>query len=1039
MSFKPNLSLNLTRFALGHRRLTLFGAVLVLLAGIAAFLNFPSQEEPSITVRDALVSVANPGMGSLRIEALVARPVEESLREIAGIKTLATVVRPGSAILQLTAYDDVQDLPALWQRVRAKAAEASTALPAGSIGPFVDDDFGRVAVATIAVTAPGFSMSEMRAPLRRLREQLYTVPGTQKVSLSGAREERIYVSFERARLALAGISPAAIAAQLRSQNMVEAGGLVSAAGLALTVEASGEVHGVADLERFMVSLPVAGGASREVPLAQLAQVRVLPVDPPDSAAIYQGQPAVVVAVSMMPGYSIERYGKALRTKLGETAQLLPVGYQQHVVTFQADVVERQMGRMHHVMGETIVIVMAVVMLFLGWRTGLIVGAIVPLTILGTLITMRVLGIELQTVSIAAIILALGLLVDNGIVIAEDIERRLAAGEERSQACEEAGRTLAMPLLTSSLVIVLTFSPFFFGQTSTNEYLRSLALVLATALLGSWLLSVTVTPLLCVYFARAHGASEAGRTSYDSRFYRAYRTVIGALLEHKVLYLGIMSLLLAGALALLMHLPYDFLPKSDRLQFQIPVTLQPGSDARETLRTVQSLSLWLADRKANPEVDSSIGYVADGGPRILLGLNPPLPGPNIAYFTVSVRPDTDIDAVIARARTHLLANYPAVRAEPKRFSLGATEAGVAIYRVVGPDETVLRQSAAAVARLLRQLPGTEDVQDDWQARVPRYTVAVDQLKARRAQVSSADVAQALQLRYSGVAVSQVRDDGQQVPVVLRGDAAERGPAGNPVDTMVYPASGAAPLPLGAIAAVQRDSEPSKIVRRNLTRAISVSGHNAGLTAAEIVQKLAPDIAMLPLPPGYRIELGGELEDTAAANDALMAFMPHALVAILLLFIWQFDSFRKLVIIVGSIPFVLIGAVLALVLTAHPFGFMPTFGLLALAGIIVNNAVLLLERIEAELAGGLARREAVISAAVMRLRPIVMTKLTCIVGLVPLMLFGGPLWNGMAICMIGGLALGTLVTLGLIPVLYDWLFSLRLRRAAAVPPPAPAADG
>lgn len=1020
---KPTMSLNLTRFALGHRRLTLFGAVLVLLAGIAAFLNFPSQEEPSITVREALVSVANPGMGSERMEALVARPVEESLREIAGIKTLATVVRPGSAIIQLTAYDDVQDLPALWQRVRAKAAEASAALPVGSIGPFVDDDFGRVAVATIAVTAPGFSMSEMRAPLRRLREQLYTVPGTQKVSLTGAQEERVYVSFERARLAEAGISPAAIAAQLRSQNMVEAGGLVSAAGLALTVETSGEVHGVADLERFMVSVPGTGGASREVPLAQLAQVRVLPADPPDSAAIYQGQPAVVVAVAMMPGYSIGRFGKALRAKLGETAQLLPVGYQQHVVTFQADVVERQMGRMHHVMGETIVIVMAVVMLFLGWRTGLIVGAIVPLTILGTLITMRVLGIELQTVSIAAIILALGLLVDNGIVIAEDIERRLAAGEERALACEEAGRTLAIPLLTSSLVIVLTFSPFFFGQTSTNEYLRSLALVLATALLGSWLLSVTVTPLLCVYFARAHGASDGG-AHYDSRFYRAYRTVIKALLEHKVLYLGVMSLLLAGALAVLVQLPYDFLPKSDRLQFQIPVTLQPGSDARETLRTVRSVSHWLADRKANPEVDSSIGYVADGGPRILLGLNPPLPGPNIAYFTVSVRPDTDIDTVIARARAYLLAHYPDVRAEPKRFSLGATEAGVAIYRVVGPDEAVLRQSAAAIGKLLRQLPGTEDVQDDWQARVPRYTVAVDQLKARRAQVSTADVAQALQLRYSGVAVSQVRDDGQQVPIVLRGDAAERGQAGSPLDTMVYPASNAAPLPLGAIATVLRDSEPSKIVRRNLTRAISVSGHNPGLTAAEIVQRLAPDIAALPLPPGYRIELGGELEDTAAANDALMEFMPHALVAILLLFIWQFDSFRKLVIIVGSIPFVLIGAALALVLTGHPFGFMPTFGLLALAGIIVNNAVLLLERIEAELATGLARREAVISAAVMRLRPIVMTKLTCIVGLVPLMLFGGPLWTGMAICMIGGLALGTLVTLGLIPVLYDCLFSLRL---------------
>ncbi|KAF1020610.1 MAG: Multidrug resistance protein MexB [Paracidovorax wautersii] len=967
-------------------------------------------------------------MPSERVETLLARPVEESLREVAGLKTLTTTVRPGSAILQLTAHDDVKDLPALWQRVRSKAAEASAALPAGTLGPFVDDDFGRVTVASIAVTAPGFGMNEMREPLRRLREQLYTVAGTEQVSLYGLQEDRVYIAWNRPRLAAAGVSPAAIAAQLRAQNVVEPGGLISAYGLALTATASGEIRSAGELQRLLVSVPDPAGGTREVPLAQLAQVQVLPADPPQSAAIYQGQPAVVVAVSMKSGQSIEQYGQALRAKLAQTAQMLPAGFEQHVVTFQADVVDRQMARMHHVMGETVLIVMAVVMLFLGWRTGLIVGAIVPLTILGALIAMRAMGVELQTVSIAAIILALGLLVDNGIVIAEDIERRLAAGQERGAACEAAGRTLAIPLLTSSLVIVLAFSPFFFGQTSTNEYLRSLAIVLATTLLGSWLLSVTVTPLLCLYFARPH----ADTTHGDSRFYRGYRAAIGWLLDHKTPYLAAMATLLAAAVAVLAHLPYDFLPRSDRLQLQMPVTLQPGSDARQTLQTVTAISRWLADRQANPDVVDSIGYVAEGGPRIVLGLNPPLPGPNTAYFTISVRPGTDLDAVAACIQAHLLATYPGVRAEPKRFSMGSNDAGVAVYRVVGPDEAVLRQTAATLADLLRSVPGTVDVQDNWQARVPRYLIDVDQLKARRAGVSSDDVAQALRLRYSGVDISLVRDDGTAVPVVLRGDATERAPGSDPADTLVYPSSGAAPVPLAAIASVRRDSEPAKIVRRNLVRAISVSGHNPYLTANEIVDQLAPAVGALTLPPGYRIELGGEIEETAAANDALLRYMPHALVAILLLFIWQFDSFRKLLIIVGSVPFVLIGAALALVLTEHPFGFMPTFGLLALAGIIVNNAVLLLERIEAELATGLPRRQAVISAAVMRLRPIVMTKLTCIVGLVPLMLFGGPLWTGMAITMIGGLALGTLVTLGLIPVLYDLLFAWR--PAPATPPAA-----
>ncbi|MBB5885505.1 efflux RND transporter permease subunit [Xanthomonas sp. LMG 8992] len=1015
--------MNLTRATLQSSRLALFSAALILIGGIVTLLGFPSQEEPSVTVRDAIVQVGFPGMPSERVENLLARPLEERLREVSGLKKIVTTIHPGSAIVQVTAQDSVKDLPALWQRVRSKAAEAGAELPAGTQGPVVDDDFGRVAIASIAVTAPGFNTAEMLGPLRQMRAQLYAVPGVERVTFHGLQDERVYVAFDRTKLGEAGLTPAAVAQQLRAQNVVAGGGLVAASGMAMTVTTSGEVRDLDDLRNAPIATQGADGP-RQIPLAQLARIELMPADPPEAGAIYQGQPAVVVAVSMAPGNNVAEVGKALRHTLGETAKALPVGFAQHVVTFQADVVEREMGKMHHVMGETIVIVMAVVMLFLGWRTGLIVGAIVPLTILGALIAMRALNVELQTVSIAAIILALGLLVDNGIVIAEDIERRLAAGEERRAACEAAGRSLAIPLLTSSLVIVLAFSPFFFGQTSTNEYMRSLAIMLAVTLLGSWLLSITITPLLCMYFARAHAAPADGHgDTYTSKPYRLYRRAIEALLAHKALFLGSMLALLALAVTVLVSVPYSFLPKSDRLQFQMPVTLQPGSDARETLRTVQSISQWLADRRQNPQIVDSIGYVADGGPRIVLGLNPPLPAANIAYFTVSVQPGSDIDALIAKVRTHLRQAYPAVRAEPKRFSLGSTESGVAIYRVIGPDEAQLRRLAAGIADALRALPGTLDVSDDWDSRIPRYVVQVDQAKARRAGVASEDIAQALQLRYGGVDASVIHDDGSNVPIVLRGDSDPHARGGNPGNTPIYPASGAAPLPLSAIADIQLSSEPSTIQRRNLSRAITITGRNPDLTTDQVVDALADKVAALRLPPGYRIEMGGELEDAAEANQALLQYMPHALGAILLLFVWQFNSFRKLFIVVASIPFVLIGASLALLVTSYPFGFMATFGLLALAGIIVNNAVLLLERIEAELADGLGRHEAVIAAAVKRLRPIVMTKLTCIVGLIPLMLFAGPLWTGMAITMIGGLALGTLVTLGVIPVLYDLLFARR----------------
>ncbi|WP_163021740.1 efflux RND transporter permease subunit, partial [Pseudomonas viridiflava] len=473
--------------------------------------------------------------------------------------------------------------------LRAKVGELSGSFPPGTQGPLVDDDFGRVAVASVAVTAPGFSMSEMRGPIKRLRDQLYGLSGVDQVELYGLQDERIYLDFDHQTLGASGLAPQQVLQQLQGQNAIALGGNPVVGAQSTTLSVSGEILSLEQLRRFPVQL----ASGERVPLQSLAKVSVAPVDPPETAAIYQGQSAVVLAVSMQSGLNVQAFGTSLRARLGELEQQLPAGFALHIVTFQADVVQNEMSKMYHVMGETVVIVMCVVMLFLGWRTGLVVGAIVPLTILTTLIVMRSLGIELQTVSIAAIILALGLLVDNGIVIAEVIERRLHAGEARWQACEDAGRTLAIPLLTSSLVIVLAFSPFFLGQTSTNEYLRSLAIVLATTLISSWLLSITVTPLLCFYFAKAPTVDQDAPApdEYASGFYRGYRTVIEQLLHYPFIFLGCMLGLLAGAVVVLTHVPYDFLPKSDRLQFQIPLTMEPGSSSTATLQTVRDISQW----------------------------------------------------------------------------------------------------------------------------------------------------------------------------------------------------------------------------------------------------------------------------------------------------------------------------------------------------------------------------------------------------------------------------------------------------------------
>lgn len=1025
--------MNLTAAAIRSSRLTLFAALLILVGGALTFMGFPSQEEPTVTIRDAVVQVSYPGMPTEQVEKLLAKPVEERLRALPSMRYIVTTVQPGSATIQLTAQDDVTDLNALWQKARVLAQSAQADLPQGTIGPFVDDDFGRVAVASIAVTAPGFSMQEMQEPLRKMRQSLYALKGVDRVTFHGLQTERAFITLRPERMTEAGATADQVIAALNAQNVVTPSGAAQRAELGLTVDVGGRLSTAADLKTVLI--PVGSGAKPTlVPLSALASVESLPADPVESAAIYKGQRAVVVAISMAPGLSITTFGEALRAKLDQTQQELPAGFEQHVVTFQADVVSTEMSRMHHVMGETVVIVMAVVMLFLGWRTGLIVGAIVPLTILGSLIVMRMLGIELQAVSIAAIILALGLLVDNGIVIAEDVERRLSLGEDRYRASVEAGRTLAIPLLTSSLVIVLAFSPFFFGQTSTNEYMRSLAIVLAITLMASWVFSVTVTPLLCMIFAKPGHHEDKS----DTGIYKWYRGVIAKVLAHKGLYIAVMTGALVAAMAVLATLPYSFLPASERLQFQIPLKMRAGTDATHTQAVVTDLSKWLSDPRANPEVTESIGYVADGGPRILLGLNPPMAGPAMGYFTVSVEKGTDLDAMILRTRQYVASHWPDVYAEPKRFSLGSTESGTVVYRISGTDESALRQISSQIKKAMLALPGTIDVTDDWQERQPRAVINVDQDAAKRLGVSSEAISKALQLRFGGQEVSALRQNGTSVPIVVRvGDGNRDIAQGALSTTLIERADGTGHLPLASVAKVEIASEASSIVRRNLERTITVTGRNPGMTSGEVTEALQSQLDKIEMPDGYKIKLGGEAEDADEANAALMGFMPHAACMILLLFIWQFNSVRKVMIVVSAVPFVVIGAAIALLITGYPFGFMATFGLLALGGIIVNNAVLLLECIESELERGASRHEAIIEASVMRLRPILMTKLTCIVGLIPLMLFAGPLWTGMAITMIGGLALATLVTLGLIPALYEILFSSAVNaRVAKLMPPTQA---
>ena len=1013
--------MKLTEFALSRSRLTLFAAFAAMIAGVVAYLDFPSQEEPTLPVRAAAVVAYLPGMPTRDVEQLIARPIEDRIRSMPELKRLTTRVRVGQVLMTVEVDDRYTDIAPIWQRLRARMNDVAQSLPAGTYGPFVDDEYGRVAVASIALTGPGFTPSELRREAKQFREGLFFLPGVESVTFHGLPEEALYMESRGNNVRQAGLSLQAIAAELQRQNVVVPGGEVRLGALTAPVNPTGSLRSLDELRQMPITLP--GG--KILPLGELVEVRRSLVDPPASVVLHKGEQAVILAISMREGLNVISFGKALREHTTRLSALLPAGAKADFVTFQPDVVSTDMANTKRVFYETLVIVMGVVIAFIGWRAGWIVGVTVPLTMLSSLLVMEYFGLTLNNVTLASLIISLGLLVDNGIVLIEDVLRRLTAGEERKSACIAAGRTLAVPLLTATLACITAFLPLMLVKNATGEYTRNLSWVMTITLLASWLLSLMIVPLLAYYFAKvpAGHSDHESDDAYTTPFYRHFRRIVEWVQAHRLPYVATMIVLFVTAAWASRFVPVAFLTESNRRQVQLFWELPVGTSSDVTERTARELSAWLRTGADRWYLHDEVTFIGDGGPRFVLAINPPDPVPHAGYTILNFRPKGDLDAAVADMRRSLSEKFPGLKARLAKFSFGSFENGTLVYRISGPDITTLRQLAARYEAALLAIPGTLNVRNDWDPDILRASVEVDQVRARAAGISTTDVAAALQSVLGGEAVSQFREEDHSLPVLWRADTANRAKPESLVAVLV-PSSNGTLVPLGSIARIDWVPEPGLIQRRNLERTISVIGRHPDMSADTLARLAAPTIEQIALPTGYHMALGGEVEESEEANAAIYSYLPLAGLLLAGVFVWQFNSMRKLVIITASVPFCFIGVIAAMLLLKGKFDFMASLGLLALAGIIVSNAVLLLERIEAERAEGKPAEEAVILACLKRLRPILMTKLVCIFGLLPLYLFGGSLWRNLAITIIGGLAVGTLITLGLVPALYRWLF---LRRA------------
>ncbi len=1006
-------------FAITHARFAGLVITIIVLGGLYTFSTQPRQEDPEITLRGAQVITQFPGMSTERVENLITRPLEDKIKEISEIDEIKSISMSGLSIITPEAHARYYDMDPIWSKLRNKMDDIRSELPEGTIGPQVNDDFGRVAVITLALTGRDYGMAEMNEVARDLRDSLGALPLVAQVDLYGVQEERIWLEFDANALAQFGLSPSSVIAALRGQNIVLPGGTVNASGQSVVIEPTGDFASVDEIRNLAIGT---GGDEGIVYLQDIATIRRGYVEPPQSPAYYNNEPAIVLGISMIDSSNVVEVGRQVNGALRELKPLLPVGMRLDTAIFQPDLVQASVNNASNNLLQTMIVVLVVVMLFLGWRTGLVVGAMVPLTMMATLMAMSVWGIELHRISIAAIIVALGLLVDNGVVIAEDISQRMERGDDRLTASLAAAGTLAIPLLTSSLTTILAFLPLALIDDASGEFLRSLGQVLALALLISWFLAISVTPALCYWFLPDRQApdsdDEAG--SRRGKPYVFYERLLGVILAQRALFVLLMVGLLFAAGQVFQFVKERSLGPSERNQFTVYVDLPSIAHISETIRATRTMVDFLTDESLNPEVTDVLSYVGGGGPRFFLALAPNDPQPNKAFLVVTTERADQIDVVMERVEGFLQTGLPQATGRADILFLGSAAAGTVEIRVRGPDMDVLRVIGDQIKDVFYSVPGARSVRSDWEDPVLKLYVNVDQERARRAEVTSEEIAHTLTTLFDGQVITNYREDDKVIPVMLRARQEYRDGLDRLRSAEVFSESRGVPVPILQVADTDGDTEPSRIRRFNQERALTIAGIHPEFTALELYEAMEASLDALELPSGHTVEVEGEVKDAAESNEKLMGFAPHALLLIILLLVLQFNSFRRPLIILLTIPLIVIGANFGLATFGAFFDFTALLGLFSLAGIIINNGIVMIDRIDIGRSTGLDVDEAVVEAALARARPIIMTTITTIIGLLPLALFGGEFWFGLAIVIMCGLGVGTLLTLGFIPVLYSLMF-------------------
>lgn len=1023
--------MNLTKTAFTFRKSVFLLLGVLLLNGVFAYFTLPAQEDPNITIREAIISTSFPGMSPDRIEQLITKKLEEEIRKIAEVKEITSTSTVGLSIVHVKIYDRYFNLDDIWQNVRNKATAAHYRMPTGTLTPFVNDEFGDVSVITLALTSNGFGMNETYDIAQHIRDTLYGIEGTKKIEILGRQEERIFLEASNAKLAQLGISPEALINELKNQNIISSGGQIDTGPVSFVVEPSGNFDSTIDIANTYINIP---NSDSFIALKDIVTLRRAYIDPPDKIAYFNGEPAIFFAISMLPEYNLLEYAPRVMLKVNNIEATLPIGYKINTATYQAEQVKKTIAGVSVNVLQTLAIVLVVVILFLGIRTGLVVGAIVPFVMLITLTIMQFSDMKLERMSLATLIISLGLLVDNGIVIAEDFKRRLEEGIARYDAMLQGSKELAIPLLSSSVTTILFFLPLMLAEHVAGEYTRSISLVILITLLTSWILALCVTPLLCYFFIKLpkqntelitdHGTDQKEATGVG-KFYRYYEAFLHRLLKVKALFMITMAALFVAAVLSMSMVAKQFFPDSDRTQIVVNIDLPNGTSSKETNRQMQEIFLWLKNKERFDYIENFSGYVGFSGPRFVMSLSPEDPAQNKGFMVLNVKENTDISATVLQLDREIEHDFPNVSARVNKMFLGPSDSNTISIQVKGPDKDVIYRKAQEVMAILHKTPNTLDIRNDWENLIVKVDVQIDQQRAKRSGLTSSEIAQALETYFSGTQITEYREGDEIIPVVLRAEQAERENLDRLRTLTIYSQKTGKSIPLFQVARLAPNNQFAIIRHEDLFRTINIQARNTDMAAEDLKRIIDGKIETLKadLPINHTIEYDGVIKESAEAQKALGASMPIVLGLILMLLVAQFNSFRQAAVITLTIPLAFIGAVAGLIIMNAPFGFMVTLGLYSLAGIIINNAIVLIDRIQIEIETGKSEYQAVVDACLTRLRPIAITTITTVMGLLPLIISQDPLFYGMANVIAFGLGIGTILTLAVVPVLYCSFYKIK----------------